>query len=77
MPTCRELARMVASDELRRASWRRRLGMRLHFMKCPPCRRYAAQIRALGAAMRNLLSRQQADRETLDRMEAMILGQIG
>ena len=77
MPTCRELARMVASDELRRASWRRRLGMRLHFMKCPPCRRYAAQIRALGAAMRKLLSRQQADRETLDRMEAMILGQIG
>ena len=77
MPTCRELARMVASDELRRGSWRRRLVVRLHFAMCPPCRRYAAQIRAVGAVMRNLLSRQQADRKTLDRMEATILGQIG
>ncbi len=55
----------------------RHLGVRLHLVKCPPCRRYAAQIRTLGAAMRKLLSRQQAGRETLDRMEATILGQIG
>ena len=77
MPTCREAAEMVARDELRRASWRQRLAVRLHLVMCPPCRRYAAQIRALGATVRELLSRQQPDRDTLQRMEQRILRRIG
>ena len=76
MPTCREVAGMVVSDELRRASWRQRLAVRLHFVKCPSCRRYAAQIRALGASVRRLLFDQRADRETLGRMEETIRRRI-
>ena len=73
MLTCRELARAFASDEPVLTSWRRRLEVRLHLFKCPACRRYVAQIRALGTAVRNLVSRQQADPETLDRMATAIL----
>ncbi len=76
MPTCREVAGMIVSDELGRASWRQRLAVRLHFVMCLPCRRYAAQIRALGASVRGLLSEQRADRETLGRMEERIRRRI-
>lgn len=48
MLTCKEVTRLVASDELAGAGWSRRLAVRLHYMMCSHCRRYAAQIRRLG-----------------------------
>ena len=55
MPSCREIARMVASDELTDAGWVRRLSVRFHLLMCRHCTRYAAELRAIGASARNAL----------------------
>ena len=54
MPKCREVAAAVASDELARRLWHQRLAIRLHLAMCRHCRRYAAQLAAIGAGARSL-----------------------
>ncbi len=73
MPTCKEVAAAVASDQLAEAGWWRRLRLRLHLILCPPCERYAAEIRALGDAARDLYGTVEGDQERLRRLEASIL----
>ena len=53
MLTCKEVARLVASEGLADAGWLRRLTARMHFLLCRHCRRYASQIRALGEMARS------------------------
>ena len=74
MLTCRELTRMIASEELAEAGWRRRLVVRFHLAMCRYCRRYAAQLRAIAEATRKLLEGGEADPTRLDRLERAILG---
>jgi len=70
---CREVSRLVASDELADAGLLVRLRVRLHFLICKECRRYAQQLRIInersGQKLRNLAS----DVETLVRLERSIL----
>ncbi len=73
MLTCRDLTRMIASEELAEAGWRRRLGVRFHLAMCRYCRRYAAQLRAIGEAARRMLRSGDADSTTLDQLERAIL----
>ncbi len=73
MLTCRDLTRMIASEELAEAGWRRRLVVRFHLAMCRYCRRYAAQLRAIGEAARRMLRSGDADSTTLDRLERAIL----
>ncbi len=53
-PAVRESRRRqkVMSEE--KAGWRERLAVRFHLLRCRHCRRYRAQLRAIGAAARNL-----------------------
>ncbi len=74
MMTCREVASLIASDGLEGAWWGRRLGVRLHLLMCRHCRRYAEQLRAIGAGARKHWGRQAEDSETLQRLERDILG---
>ncbi len=76
MLTCKEVSRGIASDELERAGWGRCLAVRLHLLMCRHCRRYAAQIRAIGAAAKSLFERQEADVGTLKRLEKAILDNL-
>ncbi len=73
MLSCREVVRLIASDELAAAGWRRRLAVRLHWLMCRYCRRYAAQLRAIGEATRKLLEGGEADPTRLARLEGRIL----
>lgn len=73
MPTCKEIARAVASDELATWSWRQRLALRLHLLICRHCRRYVSQIRALGEAARQLFRAGSEETESLDRLQASLL----
>ncbi len=73
MLSCREVVRLVASDELASAGWRRRLAVRLHWLMCRYCRRYAVQLRAIAEATRKLLEGGEADPTRLDRLERAIL----
>ncbi len=72
MPTCKEVTRAISTDELSEAGIGRRLAVRLHLLKCRYCRRYAAQIRALGDAARGLFG-QTTDSVGLEDLKARIL----
>ncbi len=54
MLRCREVVQLVASGEIERAPWGRRLAVSFHLLMCRHCRRYARQLAALGAAARRL-----------------------
>ena len=80
MPSCREVARAVSSDELSELPLRRRLLMRWHLFICRDCLRYSRQIAAIGRAARalGLDVRTEADveeigPERLELLEATIL----
>ena len=73
MLSCKEVTRKIASDELVEAGWRERLAVRFHLLRCRHCRRYMAQLRAIGAAARNLWGPRSEDLPTLERLEREIL----
>ena len=73
MVSCKELTRKIASDEFADAGWKERLAIRLHLLGCQHCRGYAAQLRAIGAAARNILGRRSQDPSALERLERQIL----
>ena len=52
MLSCKQVTAMLAGDELTDAGPWLRLKIRLHLMMCRHCTRYAAQIRAIGARVR-------------------------
>ena len=73
MVSCKEVTRKIASDEFAEAGWNERLAIRHHLLGCHHCRGYAAQLRAIGAAARNLLGRRSQDPSALERLERQIL----
>ena len=73
MPNCKEVGRLVASDELADAVWSNRALVRLHLLMCRHCRGYAAQLRAIGAAARDRLDLSVADRAAFEQLQNSIL----
>ena len=73
MLKCRELTRMIASDELPEARWPVRIGGWLHLLMCRHCRRYATQIRTLAAGARRSWGPEAEDSARLDQLERRIL----
>ncbi len=76
MLNCKEVTRKLASCEWEEASWGQRLAIRFHLVMCRHCRRYAAQLRAIRDAARNLWGPGSEDSDTLDRLEGQILGRL-
>ncbi len=73
MPTCKDVATAIGQDDVRTLPWWRGLALRLHLLMCPHCRRYAAQIRAIGTAARRLFREHREDPQTLKRLQETIL----
>ena len=73
MLTCRELTRMMASDELPEARWPVRMRGWLHLLMCRHCRRYATQIRTLAAGARRSWGPETEVSARLDQLERRIL----
>ncbi len=73
MTSCKEVTRKIASDEFREAGWRELLVVWLHLLRCRLCRRYVRQLRAIGAATRELCGPLAQDPSTLERLERQIL----
>lgn len=73
MPTCKEVAREIASDSGRRQSWLHRFGVRLHLLMCRHCRAYAREIATLGHLARRLCNQSEEDEVALRGLEAKIL----
>ncbi len=73
MLNCKEVARLIASDELADAVWSDRALVRLHLLMCRHCRGYAAQLRAIGAAARDRWDLGVADRAAFEKLQGSIL----
>ncbi len=73
MATCKDVARALGRDAWRDEPLWRRPTLRLHVWMCPHCRRYAAQLRAIGAAARNLFREYPEDARVLERLQRTIL----
>ena len=73
MLTCNDVAEAIGRDEWRAAPGWRGLALRPHLLMCPHCRRYAAQIRAVGTAVRSLIWAQGENPKTLERIKKTIL----
>lgn len=74
MLTCKEAARLLAQDELG-TSTRERIGLRAHLLMCRFCRRYRAQLRAIGDICRQQFATATEDTAVLVRLEHSILKQ--
>ena len=73
MSNCKEVARLIASDELAGAAWSNRVLVRLHLVMCRPCRGYAAQLRAIGAVARERSDSGAAEKAALEKLQRSIL----
>ena len=73
MMNCKEIARLVASDELADGVWSDRAHVQLHLLMCRHCRGYAAQLRAIGAAARDRWDLGVADRAAFEELQSSIL----
>ena len=73
MLNCKEVARVIASDELADAVWLNRALVGLHLLMCRHCKCYAAQLRAIGAAARGRWDLGVGDREAFEKLQSSIL----
>lgn len=77
MPTCREIAEATSRDELAQLNIWHRTIIRWHLFRCPDCKNYGEQIRAIGQAARGLYEEDAgAEAGTLDRLETTILKKL-
>ena len=77
MFTCKETARLVATDELAEASLLRRLSVWMHCLMCKDCRRYADQLRRLGQVARTLSKAQVDDNaDSVQRLQAELTARV-
>ncbi len=73
MLNCKEVSRIVASDELESLGVLKRFRTRFHLLICRECRRYADQLRIIGAAAREKVRKLIRDEESITRLEKSIL----
>ncbi len=73
MLNCKEVVRLIASDELADAVWLNRALVRLHLLMCRDCRGYEAQLRAIGAAARERWDSDVAGRASFEKLQSSIL----
>jgi hypothetical protein len=76
MLSCRDVSKIVSSDEMNELGRMKRMELRLHLMLCRHCKRYADQMRAIGEAMRQIWRSRQVEHESLERLERKILAGV-
>ena len=69
MLKCRDLTKMVASDEIEEFSFMQRMELKFHLFMCGHCRNYVAQIRSIGQGAKNAAAETAPDGERLQRLE--------
>ena len=75
MLTCKDAARLFAQDGIG-ASRTERVGLRFHLLMCRFCRRYKAQLGAIGEGCRDQIARAEEDPAALARLERSILERL-
>lgn len=75
MPSCREIAGMLAHNDLGAISWPKRLLVRMHLSMCTFCARFARQMRLLEKAFRDRWA-QKPSAEKLSAMRRRLLERL-
>ena len=68
MLTCREVTKLVSESMESRLSWRKRVGMRIHFMMCVSCARYRRQLFTIRKLIHNYLSEEESQTDAGDHL---------
>jgi hypothetical protein len=74
MISCRNVAKLLTSDELPAQSFWKRAEVRLHLLMCKYCSRLARQIRQLGAAARRHRDSADEDPDLEERLISKLSG---
>lgn len=77
MLRCNEVTRLHASEELRHASWRKRLAVRFHLLMCRSCQRYVRELTAIGNAVRVAAHDRPEDAARLESLVRRVLAKRG
>lgn len=76
MLSCKDVTRLCASEDIRRAPFARRVAVRLHLLICRHCRRYARELSAIGAASRRAFAMPSVDNSKRVAFEARLNAEI-
>jgi hypothetical protein len=63
MYTCKEATQLALEKHERHLSWRERLGLRIHYLICDACARFAQQMQFLRQTARRYGERHQAEEQ--------------
>ena len=74
MISCKNVAKLLMSDQLQAQSWWRRMEVRLHLAMCRFCSRLARQIEQLRSATRRMSEQEEADSGLEDRLIRRLSG---
>ena len=74
MISCKNVAKLLMSDQLQAQSWWKRLEVRVHLAMCRFCSRLARQIEQLRAATRRTTEREEVDSGFEDRLIRRLSG---
>lgn len=76
MLSCKEITRLCASEDIRRASLARRAAVRLHLLMCRHCRRYVRELSAIGVASRRVFAKPIVYLSTRSALEERLIAEI-
>jgi hypothetical protein len=74
MISCKNVAKLLMSDQLQAQSWWKRMEVRLHLAMCRFCSRLARQIEQLRSAARGVTQQEAADPDSEDRLIRRLSG---
>jgi hypothetical protein len=74
MISCKNVAKLLMSNQLQAQSWWKRMEVRLHLAMCRFCSRLASQIEQLRSAARGVTQQEAADLDFEDRLIRRLSG---
>ncbi len=74
MISCRNVAKLLMSDELQTQSWWKRMEVRLHLGMCKFCSRLARQLEQLRSGVRQMSDQDEADPTLEERLIRRLSG---
>ena len=74
MISCKNVAKLLMSDQLQAQSWWKRMEVRLHLAMCRFCSRLARQVEQLRSAARGGTQQEAADPDFEDRLIRRLSG---
>ena len=76
MLKCNQVSHLVSTGEVTELGFMKKMELRMHLFMCGHCRRYVAQIQAIGQAARDMARQTDARTDQLEHMEKEIKSRV-